>query len=170
MAGHNTIKVTLTRLVEIYGLPTLPELVRDEGVRNDPELYREVVLHLVRGLLEPVRLTLRETGHEEYELAPAAGAGWRDAAYWLGHHINLAAGVLRIAGEGELLRLGLAPGQAPWPSFREAIEGNLGELAAAPRAVGVEPGAALAKALGDAGQVREVRRRVSWGELAAGAA
>lgn len=157
--------ISLNRLVELFGFPTLPELIID-GVNLDETLYRKLVIRLAQRYLDTVHLTLSLAGEDLFRLDPLIDGDWDDVAYWLGNLINQEAGAEKVAAPSDLLRLG-REGGGSHESLAEAVLYNLHHLKSAPGVFGMgSPGDALRKAVENALEVKKVRAMVS--EEAAG--
>lgn len=141
-------------LLDYTRLPTLPELLWD-GVDAKAEDYRKVVERLVRQYLGQVLLDLVPIGDDVYLVRPARGYDWNDAAYWLGHALNLRAGGVVINSPSDLLRRGDGTNHA---DMGQAVLANLDLLGDLPELYGMGRAAdALTKALEDVREVRKVR-------------
>ncbi len=161
MATHQKIKdtVTLNALVELFGFPTLPELVWD-GLNLDEKLYRKLVVRLARHYLATVHLNLSLAGDDLFRLEPFAEGDWNDVAYWLGNLVNQEADAVKIAAPSDFLRRG-AGAEEPYASLAEAVLDNLHVLESAPEVFGMgSPVDALRKAAEDALVVKKVREMV----------
>ena len=144
-------------LVELFGFPTRGQL-RQEGLELGEDLYKKLMVRLARNYLAPLMLELAEAPGDMFQLRPATGNDWKDAAWWLGHTYNLHVDRPVVGGPEDLLTLNLEPGQAPYPSLRRAVLANLWLLREVPKhyfAAGA--GATLRKAVGDALEVLKVR-------------
>jgi hypothetical protein len=151
--------ISLNSLVELFGFPTLPELIID-GVNMDETLYRKLVVRLAQHYLDTVHLTLSLAGEDVLKFEPFAGGDWNDAAYWLGNLVNQEAGTAKVAAPSDLLRLG-RQGGGTHDSLAEAVLSNLHYLKSAPGVFGMgTPGDALRKAAENALEVKKVREMV----------
>lgn len=158
LKNKNTI--TLKGLVELFGFPTLPELIID-GVNLDETLYRKLLVRLAARYFETAQLSLSLAGEDEFLVEPAQGGEWEDAAYWLGNLINQAAGQVKVNAPSDLLRRG-REGREPYADLASAVLGNLGSLSQAPQAFGFgSPAEALRKAAENALEVKKVRELVN---------
>lgn len=159
MAADTNISGTLNlqQLVGLLKVPTLPELVRD-GVDATATDYRRVVERLARHYLQQVLLDLLPVGEDLYRVQPLQGYEWNDAAYWLGHALNLRAGSVVITAPSDLLR---GEEGSRYPDMGQAVLARLDLLGDLPELYGMGRAAdALAKALKDLRQVRKVRGAV----------
>jgi hypothetical protein len=138
-------RLSLKDILELLELPTRGE-VQKEGLNPDIETYRKVVIKVANAILGAVQLILLPTEEDEYELAPAAGGEWRDAAFHLGYYANLKAGSVVVDSSKAFLRYNAPEGG--WPDFRAAVLGNLSLLRSLPEALHLnQPRATLLKAL-----------------------
>lgn len=162
MATPKEIKntISLNSLVELFGFPTLPELIID-GLNLDERLYRQLVVRLAQHYLDTVHLTLSLAGEDVFRLEPFEQSDWNDAAYWLGNLINQEAGAAKVVSPNDLLRQSSA-GKESHPGLAEAVLGNLHHLKSAPGVFGMgSPGDALRKAVENALEVKRVREIVN---------
>lgn len=144
-------------LVGLFGFPGRGEL-RREGLEVGEDLYNKLVVRLARNYLSPVLLQLSEAPGGMYQLQPAPGNDWKDAAWWLGHTYNLHVDQPAVSAPEDLLTLGLEPGEAPCPSLRHAVLANLWLLKDVPKQYfSAGAGAALRKSVRDASEVLKVR-------------
>jgi hypothetical protein len=152
-------KISLNGLVELFGFPTLPELIID-GINLSEDLYRKLVVRLAQHYLDTVHLTLTLAGEDQFKLEPFADGDWSDVAYWLGNLINQEAGTVKIAAPSDFLRQGKLKGKS-FESIEEAVLDNLHSLKNAPEVFGMgSPGDALHKAAENALEVKKVREMV----------
>lgn len=161
MATSQTLKnrISLKGLVDMFGFPTLPELIID-GINLDETLYRKLVVRLAQHYLDTVHLRLSLAGEDELLLEPFADSDWQDVAYWLGNLINQHAGSVKITAPSDFLRMS-REGQEPYDDLAEAVLGNLSVLRDAPVVYGMgAPADALRKAAEDALAVKKVREFV----------
>jgi hypothetical protein len=161
MATSQTLKnrISLKGVVELFGFPTLPELIID-GITLDETLYRKIVVRLAQHYLDTVHLRLSLAGEDELLLEPFVDSDWQDVAYWLGNLINQEADRVKITAPSDFLRLN-REGQEPYDNLAEAVLGNLNALRDAPEVYGMgAPGDALRKAAEDALEVKKVRELV----------
>ncbi|MGD9125190.1 MAG: hypothetical protein PVG60_08855 [Desulfarculaceae bacterium] len=151
-----TVLISLKELIHIYGLPTLPELMRD-GLNPGTELYRALVIRLARHYLGAVLLDLEPVDEEHFNLSPEQGNEWEDVAFWLGHVANLKAGEVLIESIDALLRLG-APEGEPYADLGQAVRANLELLGEVPFAFNMGlPDQALHQAIKYAQEAEKVR-------------
>lgn len=152
-------KITLNGIVELFGFPTLPELVID-GINISEDLYRKLVIRLAQHYLDTVHLTLTLAGEDRFQLEPFADGDWNDVAYWLGNLINQEAGAVKITAPGDFLSQGKLKGKA-FETIEEAVLDNLDSLRNSPEVFGMgSPGDALRKAAENALEVKKVREMV----------
>ncbi len=155
-AGDSKDRITLKEVVGLFGLPTLPELVID-GLNLDATLYRKLVVRLAQHYFSLAHLALVPVDEDTFQVEPAPGSDWEDAAYWLGNLINHQADRVVVAAPGELLGYGTGGGE-PHPTLRAAVLANLGALSSAPRFFRLgSPAEALRKAAESALEVAKVR-------------
>ncbi|MGD8562468.1 MAG: hypothetical protein PVG03_08030 [Desulfarculaceae bacterium] len=148
--------ISLKDIISIYGLPTLPELMRD-GLNPGPELYRALVIRLVRHYLGAMLLDLEPVDEEHFRLFPEQGNQWEDVAFWLGHVANLKAGEVLIGSVDDLLSLG-APEGGSFADLGQAVRANLELLGEVPFAFNMGlPDQALRKAVKYAQEAEKVR-------------
>jgi len=152
-------RISLKGLVELFGFPTMPELIID-GVNLDETLYRKIVVRLAQRYLDTVHLRLSLASEDELLVEPFAGSDWQDVAYWLGNLINQKAGSVKITAPSDFLRP-KAKDAEPYESLAEAVLDNLAPLRNAPEVYGMgTPGDALRKAAENALEVKRVRQLV----------
>ncbi|MFH2126848.1 MAG: hypothetical protein ABIK12_10045 [Pseudomonadota bacterium] len=161
MATSKTFKnrLSLKGLVELFGFPTMPQLIID-GINIDETLYRKLIVRFAQLYLDTVHLRLSLAGEDELLVEPFAGSDWQDVAYWLGNLINQEAGSVKITAPSDFLRP-KAKGAPPYESLAEAVLDNLHSLKNAPEVYGMgTPGDALRKAAENALEVKKVRELV----------
>ena len=161
MAKNKKIKdtISLNALVELFGFPTLPELLWD-GLNLEEELYRKLVVRLAKHYLATVHLNLTLVGEDLFRLEPFDEGNWNDVAYWLGTLVNHEANEVKITAPSDFLRLG-AGAKKPHESLAEAVLDNLHIVRSAPGVYGMgSPADALRKAAEDVLEVKAVRNLV----------
>lgn len=152
-------RIGLKGLLEVLGLPTLPELWKD-GWKLDRDLYRKLVVKVAENFLGAMFLTLREDKQDEFIVDIVPGGDWRDAAMILGHLVNLKAGRVVIDHQDRLLEgVGQGNGRKIYADLREAVLDNLKLAGRAHEAFGVSsPRKGLLAALEAVQEVQEVSR------------
>jgi hypothetical protein len=144
-------------LVELLGFPARGRL-RQEGMEVGEGLYKKLVVRLTRNYLAPLHLQLTEAPGGMYQVMPAPGNQWTDAAWWLGHTYNLSVDQPVVGGPDDLLSLGVPQGEAPHSSLRQAVLANLWLAREVPgRFFQAPAGVALRKAVEDSLEVLAAR-------------
>lgn len=159
MAAKNSknAELSLAQVVELYGFPTMPELLRD-GVSIKEDLYRALIKRFLAHYLAPFFLGATPLDDGGYLLAPLPGYTWHEAAYHLGHVVNLTEGEVKVRAAEDFLTRGVPEGEKAHPDLERAVLANLEVLPLVAVAFGMaNPREAFTKAAGDAFEALKAR-------------
>lgn len=155
-------KISLAGLIGMLGLPTLPELRRDEGLNPSPELYTKLVIKIARNFLANVGMILRPLAEDRFQIAPGEGMNWVEVGHYLGHALNMQQGRVLINTPDDLVKNRWHGGMTqPYTDIREAVLSNLDLIQAAPGVYSMTgPAEALKRAVENLTEVDAYRTSV----------